>query len=188
MQVMSLSDLIEDAGEETTKGILSCFCISRNPDVERFIRNLAIPYEKSHNARTFLFLNDNRKPLGFVALSLTSLRIPDGISSNLERKLKGYGRFSSDNIPCYLIGQLARFDAAEKDELSGNDIFSIVSDYVKESQNLFGGRVVSIDCADDLVQYYEKRGFVALNKIEDLNQMVYLIKDIKDDLQVVPEL
>lgn len=40
-----------------------------------------------------------------------------------------------------------------------------------------GGRIISVDCVDDLVQYYINRGFVHLNKIDDLNQMVYLIKD-----------
>ena len=38
---------------------------------------------------------------------------------------------------------------------------------------------MSIDCSDELVHYYEKRGFVVLNKIDNLNQMVYLIRDIR---------
>lgn len=183
MQVISLSNLLKETGEETTKEILSRFNVSRNHDVEHFIQSLAVPYEKSSNARTFLFLNDSLKPLGFVSLSLTSLVFPSGISERLKKKLRGFGRSSSESIPCYLIGQLARFDTVEKDEISGNGMFSIIADATDEAYQIFGGRVVSIDCTDELVHYYEKRGFVVLNKIDYLNQMVYLIRDIKNDLK-----
>lgn len=183
MQVISLFDLLAETGEEAIKEILSHFCVSRNHDVEHFIQNLAVPYEKSNNARTFLFLSDNQKPLGFVSLSLTSLVLPSGISENLKKKLRGYGRSSSESIPCYLIGQLARFDSVVKEELSGNDMFSIIADDIDAAYQIFGGRVVSIDCSDELVHYYEKRGFVVLNKIGNLNQMVYLIRDIRYDLK-----
>lgn len=177
MQSLSLSDLIEEEGEEIAKGILSSFYVSRNADVEHFIHDLAIQYEKSNNARSFVVMDDSRKPLGFISLALTTLRIPEDISVSLKKKLRGFGRSSSMDVPCYLIGQLARFDSANKNDLSGNEIFSFISDAVKQSHRFFGGRVLAVDCIDRLVPYYETRGFVLLNKIDDLNQMVYLIRD-----------
>ncbi len=99
MQVVSLADLFKEVGEDRTKEILSLFCVSRNHDVEHFIQSLAVAYEKSSNARTFLFLRDDLKPLGFVSLSLTTLVLPPGISESLKKKLRGFGRSSSESIP-----------------------------------------------------------------------------------------
>ena len=87
-----------------------------------------------------------------------------------------WGQFISTNlIPCYLIGQLARFDNINKEELPGNVIFSTIDSAVKKAQHFFGGRMISVDCVDDLVPYYINRGFIRLNKIDDLNQMVHMI-------------
>lgn len=47
MKFLSLSDLIKENGEEVTQDILSSFSFSRNPDVECFIHDSAISYEKS---------------------------------------------------------------------------------------------------------------------------------------------
>lgn len=177
MKFLSLSSLIEANGEEVVKDILSSFSVSRNPDVKTFINDLAIAYEKSNNARSFIFIDESDKPLGFISLALTSLELPDGVSNSLKKKLRGYGRLSSNIIPCYLIGQLARFDNVHKEELPGNVIFSTIDFAVKNAHHFFGGRMVSVDCVDDLVPYYIKRGFIHLNKIDDLNQMVYLIRN-----------
>lgn len=177
MKFLSLSDLIKENGEEVTQDILSSFSVSRNPDVECFIHDSAIAYEKSNNARSFIFINESGRPLGFVSLALSYLKLPENASNSLKKRLRGYGRLSSDIIPCYLIGQLARLDNVDKEDLPGNVIFSTIDYAVKEAQRFFGGRIISVDCVDDFVQYYINRGFVHLNKIDDLNQMVYLMKD-----------
>ena len=179
MQILSLSDLIESNGEEIAIDILSSFCVSRNPDVEHFIHELSVPYEKSCNARSFIFLSDTRVPMGFLSLALTTLLIPEGLSAGLKKRIRGFGRSSSERIPCYLIGQIARLDTSGKEDKVGDYMFSIVSKAVHDTRKLFGGRVVSVDCTDNLVQYYMKRGFILLNKTDDLNQMVYFINDEK---------
>ena len=183
MRFLSLSDLIAEMGEDVTEDILSSFHVGRNRDVEDFIHESAIPFEKSNNARSFLFLDDSSRPLGFVSLALTTLMIPENVSASMKKNLKGFGRLRSDGVPCYLIGQLARFDHISKEDMSGDEMFTIIADVVKEAQSLVGGRVVSVDCVDGLVSYYEKRGFRPLNKINDLNQMVYIIRDYRKQLQ-----
>ena len=82
------------------------------------------------------------RPLGFFSLSLTSLVLSFGISESFKKKLRGYGRSSSESIPCYLIGQLAGFDSAAKEELSGKDMFSIIADDIDAAYQSLGGRVV----------------------------------------------
>lgn len=108
-------------------------------------------------------------------MALTSLELPNDVSNSLKKKLRGYGRLSTNLIPCYLIGQLARFDNINKEELPGNVIFSTIDSAVKKAQHFFGGRMISVDCVDDLVPYYVNRGFIRLNKIDELNQMVHMI-------------
>ena len=139
MKFLSLSDLIKENGEEVTQDILSSFSVSRNPDVECFIHDSAIAYEKSNNARSFIFINESGRPLGFVSLALSYLKLPENASNSLKKRLRGYGRLSSYIIPCYLIGQLARLDNVDKEDLPGNVIFSTIDYAVKEAQRFFGG-------------------------------------------------
>ena len=103
------------------------------------------------------------------------MRIPEGISNSLKRKMRGFGRNSASTVPCFLIGQLAREDSTPKENLGLADILSLGINFVTQTQELIGGRFISLDCTDELVSLYESNGFQKINKTDDLNQMIMFI-------------
>lgn len=177
MKVYPLSDLLEILGEESVSELLSSLSVSRNQDVHKFITKEAIKYEKSGNARSFIFMSDALEPLGFVALALNVVVIPEEISSTKRKKITGYGRIFSDAVPGYLIGHFARFDGVPKELLSGDNMFEMIFEQVKNVRSIFGGRILAVDCQDELVPYYSEKGFQKLNKVSDLNHMLVILKD-----------
>lgn len=175
MKVLSLSELLEIFGEDRISKTLSKFSVSRDKDVQNFIRNLSIPYEKSGNARTFIFQTEEGISLGFISLALSTVQITSSISATLQKKIRGFGKSSAEYIPCYLIGQIARFDNHSHNEFPGELMFEAISTMIDSSKSQFGGRIVSIDCKDSLIEYYKHFGFQVLNRIDDLNQMIAFI-------------
>ena len=124
-------------GEESVKEILSSLSVERNPDVQRFMRKNAIPYEKSGNARSFLCMSDDGEPIGFFSLALNILHLPETVKQRRKDKLTGFGRKDSKDVPCYLIGQLARFDGVSKEILSGDDMFAKIFEFLDISRRFF---------------------------------------------------
>ena len=105
----------KEATTMTPEKALSSFSVKRNPDVENFIRTNAVAYEKSDNARTYLVMTENIDILGYFSLALSVVDIPSEISKAMMKKMRGFGRYSADSVPCYLLGQLARDDNASHD-------------------------------------------------------------------------
>ena len=166
---------------------LSSFSVKRNPDVESFIRNNAVAYEKSDNARTYLVMTENIARtylvmtenidiLGYFSLALSVVDIPPGISKAMMKKMRGLGRYSADSVPCYLLGQLARDDNASHDDLMMRDFIDFAIEYVMAAKQYVGGRFLLIDCVDDLVDLYEKHDFIKINKTGDLNQLIMFLE------------
>lgn len=176
MNAYPISELMVELGEERVLEILSSFSVERNPDVQRFMRENAIPYEKSGNARSFLCMSDDGDPIGFFSLALNILHVPETVTERRKEKLTGFGRRTSKDVPCYLIGQLARLDGVSKEILSGDDMFAKIFEYLNISRKFFGGRVLAIDCVDDLVSYYEDKGFFRVDKVDDLNHMAMVLR------------
>ena len=175
MRVVTLFELMQRLGEEKALGALASFSVRRNTDVQRFIRENAIPYQKNHNSRAYLLVDDSYNLKGYFTLSLACMRIPEGISNSLKRKMRGFGRNSASTVPCFLLGQLAREDSTPKGMFSFADIVDMVTGYALHVQEYVGGRFISLDCTDELVSLYESNGFQRINKTDDLNQMIMFI-------------
>lgn len=175
---VSLKVILDVFGEENTEKLLSSFSISRDEDVQRFIRSLAIAYEKSGNSRTFFFVEEDVRFLGFVSLAMSIITLPDKISKSRRKRITGLGRYGAPYVSSYLIGQIARFDGVPREELSGDDMFRDILNLLRESRNIVGGRTIAIDCKDVMVGYYEKRGFSKLDKTNELNHMIGFFDDV----------
>ena len=125
MYNLSISEYVEILGEDRAKKALSSFSVIRNPDVEKFIRNNAFSYQKSHNARTYIIVDDSFLLSGYFTLSMACMVIPEGISSNLKKKMRGFGRYSAETVPCFLLGQIAREDTIPHRILNLSDILDM---------------------------------------------------------------
>ena len=175
LEYTELSEFIDLVGEDRALQALSSFSVKRNSDVENFIRNNALAYEKSDNARTYLVTNEDDDILGYFSLALSVVDIPPGISKAMMRKMRGFGRYSASSVPCYLLGQLARDDNASHDDLMMRDFIDFAIEYAMAAKQYVGGRFLLVDCVDELVDLYERHDFSKINKTENLNQLVMFL-------------
>lgn len=157
-------------------------CKQENKDVEKFLLERAIKYEQTKNASTFLVFNDEALENGnlildaFFSLALKVFAFTKE-ASNEDKDVVGV---SSNNVPAFLIGQLAR-SKDSKDGL-GKEVLIQAIKYIKVAQYYVGGRLVYLDCKDDLVNYYIRQGFRFIQKRKKpdengdrLNQMYIVI-------------
>ena len=59
-RTISLKDLIDKFGKQTASDVLSKFSCPLNKDVEEFMRQRAVPYERAGMARTCLVVAQDR--------------------------------------------------------------------------------------------------------------------------------
>ena len=60
---------------------------SQNPDVEYFIKNKALDYEKRCFCRTFLLIDKDSNIAGYFTLSLKTLAFQDYVSNNKKKAI-----------------------------------------------------------------------------------------------------
>ena len=93
------------------------------------------------------------------------LHVPEGFSVRKRKELDGYrGKVRDElisDIPCYLIGQLARNDGISQDRLTGRDLIEEAQRIIMESVKAVGGRFMMIECHNDrkLLKFYHDNGF-----------------------------
>lgn len=148
------------------------------------MKNKAEDFEKRDVSRTYFVLDEEAlnkekpeiKVLGFYTLALKSLKLSDDTSKNQKKKLSGgFKNEEIDNIPVYLIGQLAKNDCYSK-EIRGREIMERAIISIRKCHNILGGRAVMVECDDKekVVSFYKNEcNFKILQKDEDgLVQMI----------------
>ncbi len=170
--VKEIRKLLENKIDETSlMEVFSFFNCSKDPDISNFLINNAIEFEKKRIARTYLIIDDiNGKIKGFVSIALKSLDTAHDLSNSQRKKILKHS--SEDNIACYLIGHLCRDDATEKG--FGKELLEIAISYIKTASNIVGGRLVYLDCKQELMGYYESFGFKYLQVNKENNQLIQM--------------
>lgn len=130
-------------------------------------------------------LNNNRfELLGYFALSLKVLIVPDSMSIRARKELDGYrGKIHGKpvrEVPCFLIGQLSKNFNIEDNKITGERLLSSAMAVIKSVQEQIGGRYVMIEChdIDQLINFYKQNGFFEFDKDNesDMVQMIMLIE------------
>lgn len=172
--------------ENRIKGIIGCFNCLNNPDVDRFLKEKALVFDKQGLSKTYLVYTSykNRMVLvGYFTLANKSfvVRKNDKISKTLLKRISKFGQYDSElrqyMISAPLIAQLGKNDA-HKDLISGDILLAYACDAVREAQSLLGGKIVYLECEDKsrLLEFYRNNGFVDFGKRE-------LEADEKDDME-----
>ena len=213
-KLVMLREMLKEIGEEETSKRLSSFSCPLNRDVEKFIHQKAIEFEKQSLSSTYLVLASYKNTYeiaGYFALANKHFVISErsamqksksGKASNLSkslfkriRKQGDYNKYTGTyTISAPLIGQLGRNFAVPQKLISGDEILKIACDKVWEGQRLFSGRTVYLECEDIpvLIEFYESNGFVKFGTrpldADEKDDLVggYLVQMLKD-LKVVYE-
>lgn len=164
----------------------------KDPDIENFLKEKSVEFEKLAKSRTYLKIdldalesNGAVNVIGYFSLAMQTLKLPQDCSNNKRKKLDGFGSKRNgktiENIPCFLIGQLARCSSVEKDALPGTELLKDALSYIALAQEAVGGRIALIECKEDpkLVQFYEANDFETFTHIGDGDRpMIQMIRRI----------
>lgn len=186
--VIHLGDMIDELGESECKQYLANFLCPLDEDIEYFLKEKAILFQKMSVSRTYLVYTsykDNPVLVGYFALAFKGLSVRRQVSGSLRRKITGNKSKEINEIPVFLIGQISKNYADNLDKLnliSGEDLLRLAFIKIKEAQRITGGRIVLIECNDNtkLKDFYSKYGFIFLDQdgkdgllryIRELNQI-----------------
>lgn len=168
LSVYRVSELIDIVGEERASALLATFCCSRNSDIEQFVRNKAIDFEKHGIAISYIVideLEDSAVIAGFYSLALKVARIEmTCLSNSVKKRLLKFGQsfFESGDcfLPSVLIAQFGKSDIYSG-LMRGSDLMDLAVSSVREIQTLVGGRFLFLECQDSpkLLAFYQKQGF-----------------------------
>lgn len=186
--ILSLSDVLNEKGEDFCREILSTFSCPKNGDVERFLtKRSAIDFAKQKIAQTFLVYASYQKKqvlCGYFTFALKYIIVnTHSISKATARRLRKFAMTSNDDsgglvIPAPLIAQLGKnYTNGHNKLITGDELLSMAIDKIKEAQLILGGKVVYVECEDVeyLTQFYGSNGFVSFGT-RDLD------KDEKTDM------
>ncbi len=81
------------------KLLLSSFSCTQDKDIELFLHNRAIEFEKLSKSRTYLVFNEEelitrniteQSVYGYISLALKVLSVPDSVSNHMRKGLDGF--------------------------------------------------------------------------------------------------
>ena len=113
-------------------------------DIEEFLHQRAISYEKRDLARVYLALTPDNEIVGYFSLSMRCgiVSKDSRISKSMYKHLNVQSE--TDVVQMYLIGQLGRADGSEKG--FGRQLMADAMGLIREANEIIGCPVVRIDC------------------------------------------
>jgi len=172
--IIPLRKLIAALPPEELSEIISSFSCKRDIDVESFLKDEAVMYEKKHLSRTYLmFAEDASQELdAYFTVAVSGMNVSGPECSNeLRKKMNINDGFAQS----YLIGQIGKRDGGPSG--LGRSALLCAMDTIIGANLKAGCRVVRLDCKPSLIKYYTDSGFANTGKDEKkgLYRMVRII-------------
>ena len=191
--VVQLKELSENAEIDVLLKMLGSFSCAQAKEIENFLINRAIEFERLSKSRTYLVFDaegmreKNKTPAiyGYFSLALTILTVPETFSSRKRKELDGFSSkihgHRINAVPCYLIGQLAKNSSISSNPVAGKDLVDAAINVIGTAEEAVGGRYVMIECHENekLLQFYHDNSFEELDKVPYAEvPMVQMIRKI----------
>ncbi len=171
-----LSEIIQSANSNRkVKQLLETFNCTRNTDLQNFLHNKAVTFEKNLRSRSYLYIdNDTQEVAAYFTITISTLHT-DGISPEVIALLDGY-KDDIVSIPCFLIGQLGKSDKFEPRKI-GEYILNDAIEIIDQSQNALGGRFILLDAInkEQIIKFYEINAFFPIENNPD-SESIKMIK------------
>ncbi|MEF9895526.1 MAG: hypothetical protein RSA12_08515 [Clostridia bacterium] len=151
-------------------------------------------FEKKAKAKTYLVCDGDALDagrgiviLGYFAIALKVLHIPEDMPNRRRRELDGFaakiGGIPIQDIPCYLIGQIARDARVSREVLSGAELVEDALRVIMAAVEAVGGRFAMIECHNHkkLLRFYHDNAFVEVGHACDGTvPMVQMLRKLVD--------
>lgn len=178
------------SNEERAQELISIFVCVKDHDIESFLKEKAILFEKLGKSRTFLIFDekfeDGLKIVAYYSLALQVLKVPEDLLSG--RKTKIFDGFSSKiggekitEFPAILIGQFGKNDLYSE-SISGYEMMQYCLYTFFEGQARLGGRIVMLECRNIpyLIEFYSQFGFFKIEKDYEEGELLQMIKILQE--------
>ncbi|MCB4759145.1 MAG: hypothetical protein LGB53_03395 [Sulfurovum sp.] len=163
--LFSLSEIIENKNSRGgVKKLLKTFSCTRNRDLQDFLYNKAVTFEKNLRSRTYLYINNTTQEVAaYFTITINTLHT-DSISPEVIELLDGY-KNDVASIPCFLIGQLGKSDKFEPRKI-GEYILNDAIEIIDQSQKSLGGRFILLDAInkEQVIKFYEANAFFPIEE------------------------
>lgn len=187
--VVKLGEIVRDFNENSICSAFQEFSCEQEADIENFLRDKAINYEKANIGKTSIVLDEDLlkegkiKILAYFTIAQKSVDISTLSNKHKRRILGNYpGRDKITTIASYLIGQLGRGDTCPKDEFTGEQLLNECYHAISEAVKIVGGHLIVLECRDFMFEkFYEKQGFKKLYNTLSEENLYTLYKKINFD-------
>ena len=170
-KIIPLGEILgKDYNQQKIEETFKKFSCQREADLENFLLQKAIPYEKTNYGKTYIFIDNTVlktgeiKILAYFTIAQRSVDI-SALSKKRKRKVLGEypGRDNLSSVPAYLIGQLGRCDSCSSLDLSGQQILNECYHAISLAARIIGGNLIILECRECMyAKFYEKQGFKKL--------------------------
>jgi len=178
--------MLNEVGEEFVNELFSDFSCPLNDDVESFLKEKAIMFQRMDVARTHLVFAEFKGKqilVGYFALTMKVLPIRKGVSKTLHKRLTGSSSQEINSVAAILIGQLGKnYSHGYNKLITGKHLLWLALRKVQEIHQNVAGKVVFLECANSarLIEFYESCGFKAYDVNPDgLLQFIRYAKEIE---------
>ena len=193
---LALKEIMNELEDDRLKNLLSSFSCVYDEDIQNFLHNRAIEFEKLSKSRTYLIVSEEQfeNPeiafdeftiYGYISLAVKVFTVPEETSNRQRQQLDGFSAKEHgkqiSNFPCYLIGQLARNSNVPKNSISGADLLNFAYDIIAISVDAVRGRNILVECRNNkkLIQFYLDNGFDKISQVPDESHtMIQMIRRI----------
>lgn len=177
-----LSELIEELeSNRKVKKLLETFKCSKNSDLESFLHNKAITFEKHLRSRTYIYIdNESKEVSAYFTIAVSTLHT-DGISSEVIKMLDGY-QSDTKSIPCFLIGQLGKSDNCN---CSGEFLLEDTIETIDQLHYAIGGRFILLDSVnvEEVIEFYKRSLFFPIEEVEEGQESIKMIRPYFEELE-----
>ena len=182
--------------DDKLKNLLSSFSCAYDEDIQKFLHNRAVEFERLSKSRTYLIVSeeefenpevafDEFTIYGYISLAVKVFTVPETTSNRQRQQLDGFSAKEHgkqiSNFPCYLIGQLARNSNVPKESISGAELLNFAYDIIAISVDEVGGRNILVECHNNkkLLQFYLDNEFYKISQMPNETQsMIQMIRRI----------
>lgn len=166
--------------------LLSNFHCKKNKDVERFLINNAIRFEKADKCRTYLIVPSDKpiksdgtlKILGYVSIAKKTMQFPQQFSNSKRKRFDGIDK-KAEEVNTFLIGQLGKNDDFKNtnEEIKGNLLLKYALNLIFKCYEIIGGRTVLVECSDceKVTNFYKENGFEFVNRDKKTGLLQFIL-------------
>ncbi len=170
MEVILLSKFLDQPDGEWLFNCIADPFVSKNKDVEAFLKTKAVQSFKLSTSSTYLVRStDGVDLLGYFTLALKMLTIKGCILSSMQEKtIRRFGSFDAETesykLPAVLLAQFGRNFSEASASIDGKELMNSALKCIKTIFSLSSGKTAFLECepCEKLIRFYERCGFSLL--------------------------